>query len=537
MPVDPMSPTLPISRPASTYCGHNVTEVTRLMIQALSDIGYSDLATSLEKASGYSIETPEVASFRKAILSGDWDDVEARIRMLELKPGVDVESLVFSVHRQKFLELLQAKEVQKAMVVLRTQLSTYQSDLSKLHHLSSLVMCTSTKDLCERANWESSRPKSRLALLESIQDKISPSVMIAPHRLATLLTQAQESQISKCLYHCSNQDMTLYTDHCCTKNNFPTVTTHELVYHSNEVWYAQFSHDGKKLASASKDGTVAIWDLDSFSLLHVLDDHSDSVTYIGWSPDDSMMLTCSRDTTVKLWDMTDYTLMCTLNAHQVQVSSCAWLPNGKEFVTSSLDPEIILWNTSGTKLYTWSDDRIYDLSITADGKKMVSICTRHMIHVYDLETREKTSQIFIGKFLTCVSTSSDSRYALVNVTADEIHLWDIEKIQLVRKYVGQRQGHFIIRSCFGGPSQNFVASGSEDSRVYIWNREYGTLIDTLPGHVGTVNCVAWNPKDPEMFASAGDDHVIRIWEPKSRLLGDSEKLSNGNAISKGKLRI
>jgi WD40 repeat protein len=51
----------------------------------------------------------------------------------------------------------------------------------------------------------------------------------------------------------------------------------------------------------------------------------------------------------------------------------------------------------------------------------------------------------------------------------------------------------------------------KDSRIYVWNREHGTLIDTIEGHTGSCNCVAWNPVEAFMFASAGDDHEIRMY--------------------------
>jgi WD40 repeat protein len=125
---------------------------------------------------------------------------------------------------------------------------------------------------------------------------------------------------------------------------------------------------------------------------------------------------------------------------------------------------------------------------------------------------------------------------------------------MARKYTGQRQSKDIIRSCFGGLDSNFVVSGSEgtflvsldlnpteafgaDSNVYVWNRDTGVLLEVLEGHgEGSVNCVAWNPRNERMFASCSDDHTIRIWEapPPDMLIDSSVPVDYPQIATKGK---
>jgi len=212
--------------------------------------------------------------------------------------------------------------------------------------------------------------------------------------------------------------------------------------------------------------------------------------------------------------------------HNDIVTVCRWFPDGQTFISASVDKEVMVWNLSGTVLQQWSMDRMFDLAVTPDGSKLVAICNERKLHIYNvLDSFREVMSYQMGHNMTSVTVSNDSKYVLINSMAQEVHLWDIEKFRLVRKYVGQTQEKFMIRSCFGGPEQNFVLSGSEgippllfvrllvDSRIYVWNREHGALIDTIEGHSASCNCVAWNPVEAYMFASAGDDHEIRMCVP------------------------
>ena len=84
-----------------------------------------------------------------------------------------------------------------------------------------------------------------------------------------------------------------------------------------------------------------------------------------------------------------------------------------------------------------------------------------------------------------------------------------------------------------------------DSDVYVWHRDTGALLERLPGHGGgSVNSVAWNPRNEKMFASCSDDHTIRIWEAQPHLpaglaadVGEYDHELDGDGKGKGKSKV
>lgn len=205
-----------------------------------------------------------------------------------------------------------------------------------------------------------------------------------------------------------------------------------------------------------------------------------------------------------------------------------------------------MWDLQGNLHYKWSGDtfRVHDLALSPDGTRLVVLLETRIL-IYDFGSYEKVHEYKVGKDtkLTSVCISQDSNFMLISMNQNKIALMDIETLVEVEVYEGHLQSDYIIRSVFGGASQNFVVSGSEgkhptgpaaslfdeplDSNIYIW-RINGTRIETLAGHSsGCVNAVAWHPKDPRVFASAGDDHKVRIWRPASSS-GSTSTLSHPN---------
>lgn len=75
-----------------------------------------------------------------------------------------------------------------------------------------------------------------------------------------------------------------------------------LVGHDGTVHCVAFAPDGSRLATGGADGTVRIWDAQTYEQLLVLNGHEDYVKDVAFSADGSVLASASGDKTVRVWD-------------------------------------------------------------------------------------------------------------------------------------------------------------------------------------------------------------------------------------------
>src|SRR5208282_1761266 len=123
--------------------------------------------------------------------------------------------------------------------------------------------------------------------------------------------------------------------------------------HSHWVTSVAFSHDDQRLASASEDNTVKIWDAASGQCLQTLEGHSQPVTSVAFSHDDQRLASASWDNTVKIWDAASGQYLQTLEGHSGSVTSVAFSHDDKRLASASEDNTVKIWDAaSGACLQT-----------------------------------------------------------------------------------------------------------------------------------------------------------------------------------------
>ncbi|KAF2302237.1 hypothetical protein GH714_033833 [Hevea brasiliensis] len=354
-------------------------EFVRIIAKALYSLGYKKSSARLEEESGIPLHSSAVNLFMQQILDGNWDESVATLHKIGLKDESIVKSASFLILEQKFFELLDREKIMDALKTLRTEIAYLCINNGRIRELSSCIVSPSLCASVGSSNRDDARMKSRSKLLEELQKLLPPTVIIPERRLEYLVEQALTLQRDACIFHNSmDKEMSLYTDHHCGRDQIPSRTLQILEAHSDEVWFLQFSHNGKYLASSSSDQSAIIWEVDTnggVSLKHRLSGHQKPVSSVSWSPDDCQLLTCGMEEAIRCWDVSSgeclhvydkaglglvslyiwhrgsRELIEALPGHSGAVNCVSWNPKNPHILASASDDRTVrIWGLNGLQM-------------------------------------------------------------------------------------------------------------------------------------------------------------------------------------------
>jgi WD40 repeat protein/serine/threonine protein kinase len=290
--------------------------------------------------------------------------------------------------------------------------------------------------------------------------------------------------------------------------------------HAGRVGCVTFSSDGKRVASASGDGTVKVWDAATDQETLTLKAHSNGARCVAFSPDGKRLASGSwfSDTgpgELKVWDAISGQEMLTLKGHSNGVASVAFSPDGTRLTSADWGygpGEIKLWDTmSGREMLTLKGHKEYVtcVAFSPDGRRLASASGDSTMRLWDAATGRETL-ILKGheRPVSSVAWSPDGRRVASAGEDATVRVWDATTGQEILTLKGHNG---VLLTVTFSPDGRRLASAGVDRMVRVWDATSGQEVLTLKGHSEVIYSVAFSP-DGQRLASASGDQTLKMWD-------------------------
>ncbi len=121
--------------------------------------------------------------------------------------------------------------------------------------------------------------------------------------------------------------------------------------HSGQVRSAQITPDGRFAVSGSDDKTIKVWDLETATCIGTLEGHQNHVYSVGISPDGTLVASAGfLDHTVRLWNWRSGTCLQIIEAEErFTPISVVFSPDGSRLVVGTADPLICVYRLTNVR--------------------------------------------------------------------------------------------------------------------------------------------------------------------------------------------
>ncbi len=284
---------------------------------------------------------------------------------------------------------------------------------------------------------------------------------------------------------------------------------------SRAVYSVEFSPSGDRLAAASQDGTVRVWETGTWRTLLAFRADRQEANAATFSPDGRSLATVGDEGSFRLWDLATGRPRLKRPAHRGDAVIARFSPDGRNLLTGGRkDGQIAIWNLHQCAEMTRLDAHPTDFeaaTFSPDGRFLATIGSGS-VRLWDFARRTMVAErVEPGTLFQGAAFSHDGH--CLAVTNRRVVLLNLPSLTVRRELDSHLDG--VFAAAFSADDQTVFSAG-EDGLIRAWDTSTGKLRWTRQGHTGKVWGLSLSP-DGQTLASASTDGTVKLWDARPPL--------------------
>ncbi|XP_010746301.1 autophagy-related protein 16-1 isoform X3 [Larimichthys crocea] len=283
----------------------------------------------------------------------------------------------------------------------------------------------------------------------------------------------------------------------CAEVRVPSTALHVFEAHDGEVNAVRFSPGSRLLATGGMDRRVKLWEVVAGRCepKGALTGSNAGITSIEFDSAGSYLLAASNDFASRIWTVDDYRLRHTLTGHSGKVLSARFLLDNARIVSGSYDRTLKLWDLRS---------KVCMKTVFAGSSCNDIVCTEQCVmsghfdkkvRFWDIRAESIVQELELLGRVTSLDLNHDRTELLTCSRDDLVKIIDLRTNTVKQTFSAQgfKCGADWTRVTFS-PDGSYVAGGSADGALYVWNVLTGKVDRTLDrNHNSAINSVSWSP--------------------------------------------
>jgi WD40 repeat protein len=258
-------------------------------------------------------------------------------------------------------------------------------------------------------------------------------------------------------------------------------------------------------------------------VLRLFEGHRDYVRDVAFSPDGKYLASASRDGSVRLWDVATGKEIRRLADDLREFWAVAYSPDGK-YVAASGFSGVLMWEVATGKFvhrFGEQGGELRCLAFSPDGKTLVAPSSG--VSFYDVATGKELRRIETSGHAFALSPDGKQLVTGEDHFLDKkrpdafLHLWDAQTGALLRKFDAPKKPEGSMASCsyenvaFSPDGRVVVSSNTYDGMTRLWNAATGREIATYHA-LANPRCVLFTPNAGQLLISSSSESFWIVWD-------------------------